>query len=64
MVSRIQRKWVVAHIAKPLSTSNPNVPDNLKTTIGGEQSYAFDSGKKKPNRFLFSTKTQNLDELE
>ena len=64
MVRRIQRKRVVAHIPNPLSTSVLNVPDDLKTTIRGEPFYAFDSGKEDHNRFIVSSTTQNLDELE
>ena len=64
MVSRIQRRRVIAHIPNPLSTSVLNVPDHLKTTIRGEPFYAFDSGKEDPNRFIIFTTTQKLYELE
>ena len=53
MMRRIQCRRVVAHIPKPLSTSVLNVPGDLKTTIRGEPSYAFDSGKKDPIDLLF-----------
>ena len=64
MVRQIQSKRAAVHIPSPLSTSGLNVSDDFKTTIREDSFCAFDSCKEDPNRFISSTTTQNLEELE